>query len=187
MYTEKSIETVLEEYKEAVRAKAGLYFMLGAEKDDLIQEGMIGLVKAYNSYDASKGSSFRTFADLCISRQMLNAVKASGREKHAPLNMALSLDRPVGEEENSPSLGETLAAGYDSDPEGQLLFAELMELLADPEKSFFSPLEQKVFSLLLEGKKYREIAEILGKTPKQTDNAIQRIRSKIGSFLQPSE
>ncbi len=183
MYTDKTIEEVLEEYKETVRSKAGLYFMLGAEKDDLIQEGMIGLVKAYNTYDAAKGASFSTFADLCINRQLINAVKASGRQKYAPLNMAVSLDRPIGDEEDAPSLGQTLVAGYDSDPEEQVLFAELMELLADPGSSFFSELEKKVLELLLEGRKYKEIAEILGKTPKQIDNAIQRIRNKINSLL----
>ena len=183
MYTGKSIEEVLEEYKEAVRLKAGLYFMLGAEKDDLIQEGMIGLVKAYNDYDAEKGASFNTFADLCINRQMINAVKASGRQKYAPLNMAMSLDKPVGDDEDSPSLGETLVAGYDSDPEVQLLYSELMALLADPQSSYFSSLEKDVLKLLLENKKYKEIADIMGKTPKQIDNAIQRIRKKINSLL----
>ena len=183
MYTEKSIETVLEEYNEAVRSKAGLYFMLGAEKDDLIQEGMIGLVKAYNSFDPEKGASFKTFADLCITRQMINAVKAAGREKNAPLNLAVSLDRPVSDEEDAPTLGETLAAGFEADPEAQLLFAELMEILSSPDSSVFSPLEKKVFGLLTEGRKYREIAQLLGKTPKQIDNAMQRIRNKIGSLM----
>ena len=183
MYEEKDIEVVLEEYKEVVRAKAGLYFMLGAEKDDLIQEGMIGLVKAYNTYDASKGASFSTFAELCIKRQLINAVKASARKKNAPLNLSVSFDTPVGTEEDSPTIGEVLAAGYDSDPEDQVIFKELMELLVDPEKSFFSVLEQSVLELLLQGKNYIEIADILGKTPKQIDNAIQRIRKKIKSLL----
>ncbi len=183
MYTEESIEKILEQYKEVVRTKAGLYFVLGAEKDDLIQEGMIGLVKAYNSYDASKGASFSTFAELCIDRQLINTVKASSRRKNAPLNLAVSLDRPAGENDDSPSLGETLVAGYDSNPEDQVLYEELMELLADPEKSILSPFEQTVFGLLLKGNKYKEIADTLGKSPKQIDNAIQRIRKKISIFM----
>ena len=177
------MEAVLEEYKEVVRAKAGLYFMLGAEKEDLIQEGMIGLVKAYNTYDPSKGASFSTYAELCINRQLINAVKASGRQKNAPLNLAVSLDKPAGSEEDGPSLGEMLVAGYDSDPEDQIIFEELMELLVSPEKKFLSPLEHKVLNLLLEGQKYREIADSLGKSPKQIDNAIQRIRAKINTLL----
>jgi len=183
MYTEKTIEEVLEEYKEAVRSKAGLYFMLGAEKEDLIQEGMIGLVKAYNTYDPSKGASFKTFADLCINGQMINAVKASGREKNAPLNQAVSLDGPVGEEDDSPSLGETIAAGYDSSPEDQIIYSELMSLFTDPSKDLFSSFEKNVMNYLVRGKKYKEIAKLLGKTPKQIDNAIQRIRKKIATLL----
>lgn len=183
MYRDKSIEEILEEYKELVRSKAGLYFMLGAEKDDLIQEGMIGLVRAYNSYDPSKGASFSTFAELCINRQLINAVKMSGRQKYAPLNLAVSFESPIGDEEDSPTLGEALAAGYDSDPEDQVVFKELMEILSDPKSSVFSKLEKQVFDRLLTGKKYTEIAEELGKTPKQIDNAIQRIRKKISDLL----
>ncbi len=184
MYKEKSVEQVLEEYKETVKAKAGLYFMLGAEKDDLIQEGMIGLVNAYNTFDEDKGASFATFAELCINRHMINAVKGSGRKKHAPLNNAVSLDEPVSEEDDPLFLGDILAAGYDSDPERQLLFSEIMAIVSDPENPYFSPLEHDVLDLLLDGKKYREIADILGKTPKQIDNAIQRIRKKIEKLLQ---
>lgn len=180
---DKTIEEILEEYKDLVRAKAGLYFMLGAEKEDLIQEGMIGLVKAYNSYDPDRGASFKTFAELCITRQMISAVKAAGRQKNGPLNNALSLDGPAGEEENAAPLSEILAAGSDSDPESRVLFRELMDLLQNPDNGYFSPLEQQVLKLLLEGRKYKEIAEILGKTPKQADNAIQRIRNKIQALL----
>jgi len=183
VYTEESIEKVLEEYKEVVRSKADLYFILGAEKEDLIQEGMIGLVKAYNTYDPQKGASFKTFAELCINRQLINAVKSSGRQKNIPLNMALSLDRPVNDGEDSPSLGETLVAGYDSSPGDQVLFAELMELLADPAQEYFSSFEQRVLEMLLEGSQYREIADSLKKSPKQIDNAIQRIRKKINTLL----
>lgn len=180
---EMTIEEVLEKYKDLVRAKAGLYFMLGAEKEDLIQEGMIGLVKAYNTYDPSRGASFKTFAELCITRQMISAVKAAGRLKNAPLNSAASLDAPASDEENAPPLGEILAAGSDSDPESRLLFRELMELLRSPDNDYFSPLEQQVLKLLLDGHRYKEIAALLGKTPKQADNAIQRIRLKIKALL----
>ncbi len=180
---DRTIEEILEEYKDLVRAKAGLYFMLGAEKEDLIQEGMIGLVKAYNTYDPSRGASFRTFAELCITRQMISAVKAAGRQKNAPLNNAVSLDSPESDAEDAPALGEILAAGSDSDPESRVLFQELMELLKSPENGYFSPLEHRVLQLLISGHKYKEIAQILGKTPKQADNAIQRIRLKIKALL----
>lgn len=178
-----TIEEVLEEYKDLVRSKAGLYFMLGAEKEDLIQEGMIGLVKAYNTYDPSRGASFKTFAELCITRQMITAVKAAGRQKNTPLNSAVSLDGPENDAEDAPALGEILAAGSDSDPESLILFQELTELLRSPGNGYFSPFEQRVLQLLISGCKYKEIAQILGKTPKQADNAIQRIRLKIKALL----
>lgn len=180
---DKSLEQIFEEYKDMVRAKAGLYFMMGAEKEDLIQEGMIGLVKAYNSYDPSRGASFGTYADICVNRQMISAVQSASRQKNQPLNSAVYLDSRVNDQEDSPTVGETLLAGADASPEDQVLYSELLELLANPPEAVFSPLEQSVLKLLVNGQKYKEIAENLGKSPKQIDNAIQRIRKKIRNII----
>ena len=114
-FTSEQIEQLLDEYKDIVRAKARLYYMLGSDEDDIIQEGMIGLFSAIQTYDESKGASFRTFADLCINRRMLSAVKMANRKKHAPLNDAASLDRPL-DSDASQTLSDILPASSDSNP-----------------------------------------------------------------------
>lgn len=179
----ESVEKILEEYKEIVLSKAGLYSMIGAERDDLIQEGMIGLVKAYNSYDESKGASFKTFAELCINRQMISAVKAAGRLKNLPLNDYVSLYNPLGDDDDSSVLIETLESKDENNPEQVVVYNELLQLLLDPEKKYFSKLEQEVLKHLLGGLSYKEIAATMNKTEKQIDNAIQRIKNKIRIFL----
>ena len=180
---DKTIEEVLEEYKNIVLAKAGKYKLLGGEKEDLIQEGMIGLVKAYNNFDPSRGADFKTFADRCITHQLISAVKAAARQKNGPLNDAISLDSPVSEDDSSLTWAEILLADSETSPEDQLLYLELTELLTCPPKAFFSSMEQEVLSLLIKGQNYKEIAEKLQKTPKQTDNAIQRIKQKIKTLI----
>lgn len=179
-----SLEKVLEEYKDMVRAKASNLFILGAEKDDLIQEGMIGLVKACESYDESKGASFDTYADICVTRQMLTAIKLAGRQKNAALNMSVSIDTPLSDEEGAPTLGESLVGSPDADPAYQLLYKELLEIIVSPGNEYFSALEHQVLILLLSGFNYKEIAERLGKTPKQIDNTMQRIKKKLKTFLE---
>ena len=170
-------------YKESVRVRARLYFMLGAEHDDIVQEGMIGLFKAIRSYDPSRGASFSTYADLCIGSRIITAVRSASRDKYRPLNEAFSLDLPLDpEDEETRTLGDTIAAGPDSDPEAKYLSAEFEGLLG-PENKTFSGFERKVLGAMLEGLDYREIAEALGKTPKQIDNAMQRIRNKIRKIL----
>lgn len=180
---EARTEELLEKHRDLVKAKAHLYFMLGGDIEDIIQEGMIGLYKAIKSFDASKGASFRTFADICITRQMISAVKAATRKKNSPLNSALSFDIALSEGEGGTTLSETLAAGTDSDPETLTLVHEMTELLLAPGAKILSKSEREVLSLLMEAKDYREIASELDKTPKQIDNAIQRIRGKIKKLL----
>lgn len=180
---EARTEELLEKHRDLVKAKAHLYFMLGGDIEDIIQEGMIGLCKAIKSFDASKGASFRTFADICITRQMISAVKAATRKKNSPLNSALSFDIALSEGEGGTTLSETLAAGTDSDPETLTLVHEMTELLLAPGAKILSKSEREVLSLLMEAKDYREIASELDKTPKQIDNAIQRIRGKIKKLL----
>ncbi len=167
----KPLETVLEEYKDVIRAKAGVYFMLGGDKDDIIQEGMIGLVKAYNSFDESKGASFKTYANLCIDRQIINAISGAGRKKHAPLNAAVEIP-------------ETRMAGPSSNPEDALIYNDYIKALRENKGNILSAFEHKVLLKLMEGKDYKTIASELQKTPKSVDNAIQRIRQKIKSFIE---
>ena len=178
-----SIEQVLEEYKDMVRSKAASYFILGAEKEDLIQEGMIGLVKAFNAFDGSKGASFKTFADRCVTRAMLDAIKSASRKKHAPLNEAVSLSEPVGEDE-AVTLADTLLSDSESDPEAAAIYAELLRLLSENTDKYFSDSESEVVSLLLQGLENKQIAVALGKTSKQVDNAVQRIKNKLKEFLE---
>ncbi len=177
-------EALIEEYRDMVKAKAHLYFMLGGDIEDIIQEGMIGLYKAIQSFDESKGASFKTFADLCVSRQIISAIKASNRKKFAPLNTAVSFDKPISDEEGAPTLGETLAAGSDTDPETLALLSEMTELLLSPEAKILSKMEQEVLGYLIGGHDYKSIAKHMGKTPKQIDNSIQRIRAKLTLFLE---
>ena len=180
---EAAAEHLIQDYKELVKSKAHLYFMLGADRDDIVQEGMIGIFKAIKNYDPSKGASFRTFADLCVNRQIITAIKAAGRQKHAPLNTSLSLDRPVDDEESPRTLGETLSAGTDTDPEAVFLLGEMAQLLFSHQDSFLSPFERFVLGEMIRGKTYRDIARENGKSDKSVDNAIQRIRRKLHLFF----
>lgn len=166
----KTLEQILEEYKDLVRAKAGIYFILGADKDDVIQEGMIGLVKAYNSFDESAGASFKTYANRCIDNQIFNAIQSSGRNKNLPLN-------------NSVEIPDTKAAGPTSNPEDAAIYEDLLNDLKQNKAGIFSKMEHQVFLLLVEGLSYTEIADRLSKSPKSIDNAIQRIKSKIKAYL----
>ncbi|NCB42458.1 MAG: RNA polymerase sporulation sigma factor SigH [Clostridia bacterium] len=180
---EAASEYLIKEYKELVKSKASLYFMLGADRDDIVQEGMIGIFKAIMHYDPGKGASFRTFADLCVNRQIITAIKSAGRQKHSPLNNSLSLDKPVTEEDLSFTLGETLAAGTDTDPEEVLLMGEMAEILFSQNGSFLSDFERFVLGEMMKGKTYRDIAKENDKRDKSVDNAIQRIRRKLHLFF----
>ena len=178
-------EFLMEKYKGFVRSKAQSMYILGGSTDDLIQEGMIGLFKAVRDYDAGRDASFSTFADLCISRQMFSAIQASGRKKNMPLNTAISLYSEISREVlsadchgSSPYGGQTGA-----NPEEQMIEEEnIRQLLAQIEKAL-SPLEEEVMSLTLTGMGYAEIARVLGRDEKSTDNALQRGRSKIRRIL----
>lgn len=168
----RPIEEILEDkwFKDMVQAKANLYFMLGGDKDDLIQEGMIGLVKAYNSYDETKGASFRTFADKVVQHEVCNAVVKANRKKYSPLNTAMDLN-------------EALNGERSGSPEEQIVFNDLWDNLMKNKDGIFGELEYQVLLRLVEGKTYREIADELGKTPKQIDNAMQRVRTKIKCYI----
>ena len=173
---------IMEKYKNLVRKKAKSMYILGADNDDLIQEGMIGLFKAVRDYDAGRDASFYTFADLCISRQMYNAVQASRREKHAPLNTYISLYADMTEPENgedSTELLNVLASSMETNPEQLVIDKEnVADLEAIIEKEL-SSFEKQVLDLYLTGMSYSQIAKVLSRDEKSTDNALQRLKAKI--------
>ena len=140
---------------------------------------MIGLFKAIQSYSAGKEASFKTFAELCVNRQIITAIKTASRRKHGPLNDSVSLNDPVNEEEQGTTLGEMLHAGKDMQPEEELLMKDLMDSISSNEQNLFSAFEMQVWNEYLRGRDYREIAQILDKSPKAVDNAIQRTKKKI--------
>ena len=183
---EKQItDYIMDKYKNLVRRKARSMYILGADSDDLIQEGMIGLFKAIRDYDAGRDASFYTFADLCISRQMYTAVQASRREKHAPLNSYISLYANLAENEQEENenadtaLVNRLTSGTDTNPEALLIDKEnVADIEAAIEKEL-SSFEKQVLDLYLTGMTYSQIAKVLGRDEKSADNALQRLKGKI--------
>lgn len=182
---EEGIESfLLDKYKELVRIKANTMYMLGAERDDLIQEGMIGLVKAMRDYDPGRDASFATFAELCISRQMYNAVTASGRKKHSPLNSYVSFYTETGNDEDVKKRDLSEVLGTEGlNPENLLIDKENVKILENLIETELSTFERQTLELSMTGIGYVEIAKILGKDDKSTDNALQRARNKIKKAL----
>lgn len=179
-----AIDVLFERYKNLVRKKAKAMYLAGGDSDDLIQEGMIGLYKAVRDYDDSREATFATFASLCINRQMISAVTAYNRKKNTPLNSYLSFDLPANtDDENEMRLVDVLKSDNDSDPESMYIDREYTLLLKEHLMKSLSSFEKQVVELYFEGNDYREIANILGKTPKAIDNALQRIRTKAGAWL----
>ena len=176
-------EYLIRKYKEMVRRRAQLYFIMGADGDDVIQEGMIGLFKAIKSYSSGKDAAFRSFADLCINRQIITAIKQASRRKHSPLNTSISLNKPLAEGETEDTLEETLRSDSNSEPETQLMLKDVVEAIITNEGKIFSPFEMQVWNEYLQGKDYKEIAQVLGKSAKAVDNAIQRTKKKILTYL----
>ena len=167
---------LLSKYKPLVAINASSLYIEGGDRDDLIQEGMIGLFKAIREYSSDRGASFKTFAETCITRNMLTAITAAARKKHAVLNDSLSLN-------DIESSGDAVLSSDLNDPENILMQKEAEKSLLDRISSRLSPMESKILSLYLKGKSYKEIAGELGKTDKSVDNALQRIRRKVRSVL----
>lgn len=178
------IDYIMEKYKDFVRKKVRVMYLLGGENDDLIQEGMIGLFKAVQDYDEKKGMSFSSFANLCVSRQLSTAIEASQRKKHLPLNSYISLyGGGESEEENSGALIDTIQDDNGENPEEIILSREAAENFRAELNEALSSFEQKVLYLHLMGTGYVKIAELLNKSPKAVDNAIQRIRGKAKKLM----
>ncbi len=175
---------IMDKYKNLVRSKAKSMYILGADREDLIQEGMIGLFKAIRDYDTGRDASFFTFADLCVSRQMYTAVQAAGRQKHAPLNTYISLYASAFENDSTDKgeegkLINSVISQSERNPEEVLIDKENVELLEKTIDKELSSFEKQVLDLYLTGMKYSQIARVLGRDDKSTDNALQRIKSKL--------
>ena len=178
-------EDLLERYRDMVRKEARSFFLAGGDEEDLIQEGMIGLIKAVRDFDVTQKTSFSSFAELCVSRQMYSAIEASNRKKHLPLNSYVSLyedSEEVGEGRSLPLI-DTIESSKENDPEVLYFGKEYTEAFAEQLKELLSPLENHVLYLHLMGTDYRTIAELLGKSPKSVDNALQRIKTKAQKIL----
>ncbi|MBQ9090896.1 MAG: RNA polymerase sporulation sigma factor SigH [Anaerotignum sp.] len=179
-------EYLLDKYKSLVRAKSRAYFLIGADSEDIIQEGMIGLYKAVRDYNEEKNASFRSFAELCVNRQMITAIKAATRQKHQPLNSYVSLNKPVYEEESEQTYMDFLQSSSDSllNPEALLIGQENKSFLEDQMVKNLSSFETRVLVLYLQGRSYFEIAHVLDKPEKSIDNALQRVKKKLEKFLE---
>ena len=179
------MDYLMVKYKSMVRKKARAMYLLGGENEDLIQEGMIGLIKAVRDFDVTQKTSFSSFAELCVSRQMYSAIETSNRKKHLPLNSYVSLyedSEEVGEGRSLPLI-DTIESSKENDPEVLYFGKEYTEAFAEQLKELLSPLENHVLYLHLMGTDYRTIAELLGKSPKSVDNALQRIKTKAQKIL----
>lgn len=179
------MDYLMVKYKSMVRKKARAMYLLGGENEDLIQEGMIGLIKAVRDFDVTQKTSFSSFAELCVSRQMYSAIEASNRKKHLPLNSYVSLyedSEEVGEGRSLPLI-DTIESSKENDPEVLYFGKEYTEAFAEQLKELLSPLENHVLYLHLMGTDYRTIAELIGKSPKSVDNALQRIKTKAQKIL----
>jgi len=180
---EAALEYLIEKYKNFVLSKSRPYFLIGADKEDLIQEGMIGLYKAITDYDKSKNASFRTFANLCVTRQIITAVKTSTRQKHIPLNSYLSLDKPIFDEETDVTVGEAMMSELYIEPEERVILKEDVRSIREAIDTQLTDMEKRALKLYLDGKSYKEISEALGKVPKSIDNALQRVKKKLEHHL----
>ena len=180
-----ALEYLLNKYKHVVRTKARSYFLVGADREDLVQEGMIGLYKAIRDYKSEKQASFRSFAELCITRQIITAIKTATRQKHKPLNSYVSLSKPVYDEESDRTVLDVVMAARDNgvNPEEIMIDKEEYQNMEDKIKKMLSGLEREVLDLYLAGKTYQQIAQILQKPPKSIDNALQRVKNKLGKYM----
>lgn len=177
-------EFLLDKYKNFVKTVVRVYFLVGADKEDVVQEGMIGLFKAIRDFDLGKQTSFKSFAEICVKRQVLTAIKNATRQKHIPLNSYVSLSKPVYSDENSEGfLIDTLASGDTADPEALFIGKEKLETLGVKIEENLSKFEKEVFNMYLGGISYQEIAKIMNRSPKSIDNALQRVKKKLEKFM----
>ena len=178
-----ALEYLLNKYKNFVRSKARSYFLIGADHEDIVQEGMIGLYKAIRDFKEEKLSSFRAFAELCITRQIITAIKTATRQKHIPLNSYISLNKPIYDDESDRTLLDVITEGWVSNPEDMLINQEDIGAIEGRIGEMLSGLEKQALLRYLEGKSYQEISEEMGRHVKSIDNALQRVKRKLQKYL----
>lgn len=176
---DRALDYLLSKYFVHVRSKSLSYYIVGADRDDIIQEGMIGLFKAVRDFSSERGVSFKTFADVCITRQIITAVKNASRQKHAPLNFYVSLNKAVSDEDDDSTLADILGQAKDADPEEILIKKEKADSIDNEVNRLLSEFELLVLSLYLQGNTYSDIGKLIGKDPKSVDNALQRVKKKF--------
>lgn len=176
-------EYLLHKYRRFVRSKARSYFLIGAEREDIVQEGMIGLYKAIRDYKSDKQSSFRAFAELCVTRQIITAIKTATRQKHIPLNSYVSLNKPIYEEDSDRTLLDVISGVRVANPEDMIISREEFSDIENKMNNILSDLEWKVLMSYLDGKSYQEIAEELDRHIKSIDNALQRVKRKLEKYI----
>lgn len=182
--SEPASAEIFNRYRPLLRSRARSFFLLGADFDDVLQEATIGLYKAIRDFDPERERSFRGFADMCIQRQLITAVKGATRHKHGPLNTYVSFSRPVGtDEDGERSLGDVLPAGRSADPVEQVVSSERIRELQSYLDRELSDLEVEVLRMHVDGKSYAEIADRLDRQTKSIDNALQRIKRKLAAHL----
>ena len=174
---------LISKYENFVKSKAKSYFLIGADKEDIYQEGMIGFYKAIRDYKPDKSTSLKAFAEICVTRQIITAIKTATRQKHIPLNTYVSLNKPIYEEESERTLLDVLAGIKISDPEELIISKEQMDYIEDKIENVLSDLELEVLTSYLDGKSYQEIACDLERHSKSIDNALQRVKRKLEKYL----
>lgn len=174
---------LLNKYKNFVRSKARSYFLIGADHEDIVQEGMIGLYKSIRDFQPTRLASFRSFAELCVKRQIITAIKAATRQKHVPLNSYVSLNKPLYDEESDRTLLDVIE-GRVTNPEDLYISKEDLKNIHAQMDELLSDLERQVLEAFMDGKSYQEIAEMLGRHVKSIDNALQRVKRKLFKFME---
>lgn len=183
----EALDYLINKYKNFVRAKARSYFLIGADREDIVQEGMIGLYKSIRDFKDDKQSSFKAFAELCITRQIITAIKTATRQKHIPLNSYVSLDKPIYDEESDRTLMDVISGAKILDPEELIINQEKYDDIEVKMAELLSDLERKVLALYLDGRSYQEISEDLNRHVKSIDNALQRVKRKLERYLEIRE
>jgi len=182
-----ALEYLLNKYKNFVRAKARSYFLIGADREDIVQEGMIGLYKAIRDFRQTRLTTFRAFAELCVTRQIITAIKTATRQKHKPLNSYVSLNKPMFDEESDRTLIDIVASGKISNPEDIIIGREDVSIIESKMGKLLSPLEMQVLRKYIEGKSYYEVAADLNRSVKSVDNALQRVKNKLEKLISDGE
>lgn len=180
----EALDFILNKYKPLVKSKSRAYFLIGADNEDIIQEGMIGLYKAVRDFNPEKHASFRAFADLCVNRQIITAIKAATRQKHQPLNNYVSLNKPAYDDDSQETYMDSIKGAENTNPETMFIGREARAGIEKHLEKNLSSFENTVLSLYLDGKSYSEISKITQKSEKSIDNALQRVKKKLEKYLE---